>query len=69
MPVGGIVILVAVVAVAARAITRFELLCLRELASTPDLELRYLNRTGWTVAILLAIPLGGIVYLYAGRVP
>ena len=60
-------ILVAVLAGAAIAITRFELLCLRDLADTPDIELRYLSRSAWTAAILLAMPLGGLAYLYVGR--
>jgi hypothetical protein len=60
-------VIVALAAVAALVIARFELLCLRELAGTPDVDLRYLNRTGWTTVIVLAIPLGGIAFLYLER--
>jgi hypothetical protein len=60
-------VLVAVLAVAAVAIARFELMCLRDLDSAPDVDLRYLTRSGWMAAILLAMPLGGLAYLYIGR--
>jgi hypothetical protein len=62
------ILVVAVVITAAAVIARFEGLCLRDLADTPDAELQYLTRAGWTAAIILAIPLGGIAYLYLGRI-
>jgi len=62
-----ILVIVALVAVAVIVIARFELMCLRELAGTSDVELRYLTRAGWTALIIIAIPLGGITYLYLGR--
>lgn len=49
------------------AVVRFERLCLSELADTADLELQLFTRQGWTALIVLAIPLGGIAFLYAGR--
>jgi hypothetical protein len=54
-------------AAAVIVIARFELLCLRELAGTSEVELRFLTRAGWTALIIVAIPLGGIAYLYLGR--
>jgi hypothetical protein len=56
---------VGVVAVA--LIARFETFCLRDLANTPDARLQVLTRTGWFVAIVVAIPIGGIAYLCSGR--
>lgn len=58
---------VVAVAVAVIVTARFELLCLRELAGTSDLELQYLTRAGRTAAIIIVIPIGGIAYLYFGR--
>jgi NADH:ubiquinone oxidoreductase subunit 6 (subunit J) len=60
------VILVVVVG-AVIAVARFELFCMRDLAGTRDADLQYLTRTGWFACILLAIPLGGILYLYRGK--
>jgi hypothetical protein len=51
------------------AIGKFEVFCLRELARTPDINLRYLTREGWTAVIILMIPLGGMTYLAYGRAP
>lgn len=48
-------------------IVRFEMLCLKDLAQRSDQELSYLTRAGWTTAIAIAIPLGGIFYLSFGR--
>ena len=48
-------------------IGRFEAFCLRNLADTPDVELRHLTRGGWYAVILFMIPLGGVAYLYLGR--
>ena len=58
---------VALVAVVVVAVLRFEVFCLGDLAGTPDVQLRYLTRTGWLVLIVLCIPLGGILYLYQGK--
>lgn len=74
MGIGGVgtaqVAVIVLIAVACAAmIGRFELFCLRDLAAAPDLELRYLTRRGWIGVILLAIPLGGILYLSCGRTP
>lgn len=49
------------------AVVRFEMFCLRDLADTPDWQLRGLDRRGWTLVTLLSIPLGGIAYLYYGK--
>jgi len=38
-------------AAAVIVIARFELLCLRELAGTSEVELRFLTRAGWTALI------------------
>ncbi len=62
-----ILVIAAIAAAAIVTIVRFEVLCLRDLADTPDADLRYLTRTGWLTAIVLAIPIGGIAYLYNGR--
>lgn len=60
------VVAVAVV-FAAITVVRFESFCLRDLAATRDGDLRYLTRTGWLACILVAIPVGGILYLYRGK--
>lgn len=67
MSTANTLVIAAVVAVAVIVIARFELMCLRELAGTSDVELRYLTRAGWTSVIIVAIPLGGIAYLCLGR--
>ena len=64
--VQGVVIAVVVLA-AGVAISRFEVFCLRELAQVGDAELQYLTRRAWAAAIILMIPLGGIAFLYYGR--
>lgn len=62
-------LIIAAVAVAAlTAVVRFEQLCLGELADTADFELQLFTRQGWTALIVLAIPLGGIAFLSAGRI-
>ncbi len=66
MSAQSLVIALVVVAFAA-LVLRFELLCLRELAQTPDEQLRLFTRTGWTTLIVFCIPLGGILYMTAGR--
>lgn len=48
-------------------VVRFELFCLRDLAETRDEQLRFLTRRGWFAVIILSIPLGGLVYLSAGK--
>jgi hypothetical protein len=58
---------IGLIAIAVLVIVRFELFCLRDLARRNDQQLRYLTRTGWLVAIVLVIPIGGICYLYYGR--
>lgn len=57
-----------IAAAAVIAVVRFERLCLGELADTADVELQLFTRQGWTALIVLAIPLGGIAFLYAGRI-
>ena len=54
---------IAALGLTVAAIAKFELVCLRDLAATPDHDLRYLTRPGWYAVILFAIPLGGCVYL------
>ena len=48
-------------------VARFEVFCLRDLAQTSDADLQYLTRQGWMALIVVAIPLGGIMYLYGGK--
>jgi hypothetical protein len=43
----------------------FVIFCLRDLARAQ--EVRYLPKWGWVVACLIQVPLGGILYLAAGR--
>ncbi len=62
-----LVVVVAAVVAALILVVRFELFCLRDLAHTADAELRYLTRAGWIALIALVIPLGGAMYLYAGK--
>ncbi len=63
-----LIALVVGAAVAATvAIARFEQFCLRDLAQTPDPELRLFTRQGWTVLIVLWIPFGGLAYLSFGK--
>lgn len=59
---------IAVVSLAIVVVIRFEVFCLTDLARTSDAELRYLPRTTWIVVIACTIPIGGILYLYCGRV-
>jgi hypothetical protein len=58
---------IALAALVAVVVVRFELFCFRQLAATGDGELRYLARTGWIVVIAFSIPVGGILFLYCGR--
>ena len=44
----------------------FEVFCLVDLARAE--EVRYLPRWAWAIICLISIPLGGIIYLIAGRV-
>jgi NADH:ubiquinone oxidoreductase subunit 6 (subunit J) len=62
LAVAVLVVLTAVIVVA-----RFEVICLRDLAATADADLRYLTRQAWVVVILLAVPVGGILYFYGGK--
>ena len=48
------------------AAVSFAAFCLADLARAD--EVRYLPKWGWAIACLLSIPLGGIMYLSAGRV-
>ncbi|HEY2551036.1 MAG TPA: PLDc N-terminal domain-containing protein [Streptosporangiaceae bacterium] len=43
----------------------FEAFCLADLARARDV--RYLPRWAWALICLLSIPLGGVIYLVAGR--
>lgn len=63
----GVGALILLVAVAIVMIVAFEVFCLRDLAKAQDDELLLLNRPGWTVVIVLAIPVGGLGYLFFGR--
>ncbi len=63
-----VVAVMALVVATTVAIARFELMCLRDLADTPDFELLYFTRAGWTALIIFVIPLGGITYLNIGRI-
>ncbi|MEO6998141.1 MAG: hypothetical protein ABI112_08660 [Terracoccus sp.] len=58
---------VALVVAAVITVVRFESFCLRDLARARDADLQYLTRKGWLACILFAIPVGGIVYLYGGK--
>ena len=67
-PTAAQTVIIAVIMIAAVVIiARFELLCLRELARSSDADLLYLTRAAWAAAIILMIPLGGIAFLYRGR--
>lgn len=60
-------LVIALVVVAAVALVlRFEQLSLRDLAATPDEQLRLFTRAGWVTVIVLCIPAGGMLYLSAG---
>ena len=50
------------------AIVRIDIRLLRDLAGTPDEQLAYLTRTGWTGVILLTFPIGPILYLRFGKI-
>ena len=41
--------------------------CLGVLGDTPDGQLRYLTRAGWTAVIVCVIPVGGLLFLGFGR--
>jgi len=59
----GVPPLVAVVLVSCAA---FVVFCLNDLARAD--EVRYLPKWGWAIACLIQVPLGGILYLTAGRI-
>jgi hypothetical protein len=62
------VLLVATVGILAVVlVVRFEYICLSDLASADDSELRYLTRRGWLLLCLIAIPIGGLLYWRFGR--
>jgi hypothetical protein len=62
---GSTALLVAVLLLLAVAVIRFELFCLRDIAQTP--YTRVFPREAWIVITIVSIPLGGLLYLYAGR--
>jgi hypothetical protein len=59
-----LLIVTPIVAAALVSVVRFEQLCLRDLAQTPDNQLRLFTRAGRTALILILIPPSG---LFAGR--
>lgn len=60
--------LIAVAVVAAIVlVVRFEIVCLKDIARTPDSELRYFTRLGWIAICILSIPIGGMIYLMYGK--
>jgi hypothetical protein len=59
--------LILLTATTAVLVLRFEMLCLQQLAQTPDEQLRVFTRPGWILLIVLFIPVGGLLYLAAGR--
>lgn len=62
-----VVVVIAAAAIAAAVMAvRFVSFCLADLAQAT--EVRYLTPQGWTVLIVLAIPLGGMLYLNYGKV-
>ncbi len=60
------VVVLLVVAVAVVAVVRFEVFCLSDIVHAQ--RTRYLSRAGWAAVCLVTIPIGGILYLYLGRV-
>lgn len=65
MLLGVVLLLMAIAAIL--VIARFEVFCIRDLLSADESELQLLPRSGWLVVIVLAIPLGGLAYLFYGR--
>jgi hypothetical protein len=61
--------LISVVSVVVAVIlaARFVLLCLNDIAGTPDSEFLYLTRRGWVAATIFTIPIGGVLYLLYGK--
>jgi hypothetical protein len=43
--------------------------CLRDLATTPDSQLRIFPKMTWALLIIITIPLGGLFYLRYGKGP
>jgi hypothetical protein len=41
--------------------------CLRDLARTPDHQLRVLTKPLWAILIVVTIPIGGLLYLRYGK--
>jgi hypothetical protein len=62
------VVIAVLIAAAIVGIVRFETFCISDLNRTPDGDLLFLTRAGWFTAILLVIPIGGVAYLYCGKV-
>lgn len=60
-------VIALLVVVGAAVVVRFEQSCLRELAQTPEYQLRLFTRTGWITLIVLCIPFGGLLFMSAGR--
>jgi hypothetical protein len=59
-------VVLLVVAVAIVAVVRFEVFCLADLVHAE--QTRYLSRAGWAAVCVISVPIGGILYLYLGRV-
>jgi hypothetical protein len=60
-------LITAVIVIAIVVVVRFEIFCLRDIAHAR--QTRYLTRAGWAAVCVVAIPVGGIVYLCCGRMP
>ncbi len=56
---------VAVVLAAIVVVVRFEVFCLTDIAEAE--EVRYLTKPAWAAICVLAIPVGGILYLIYGK--
>jgi hypothetical protein len=65
-PGGGSVLAALVLLAGLALLAGWEVLCLRELLRAD--EVRLLPRWTWAIACLIFIPLGGVLYLLAGRV-
>ena len=51
------------------AVAWLDLRCLADLSQTSDLELRYLGRNAWAIVIVLAFPVGPMLYLACAKGP
>jgi hypothetical protein len=59
----------ATVLVLAVVIVWFDSRLLRDLARTPDRELRHFNRGIWALIIVLTFPIGPMLYLRYAKLP